>query len=78
MNHVCTDKMAGSECADEGEFTCHDGSGDETGEHLSVLPWLGWVCTLEAKHLQDGALRCKHGTTADCADFNAGHRDRDE
>jgi hypothetical protein len=70
---MCTDKMAGGECTNEGEFACHDRCGDETGEHLGILTRVCRMSPLEAKHVKDSLLRGKNSAAANCANLDGGH-----
>lgn len=78
MDKVRTDKVTGSESAEEGELACHDSGSYDAGELLCVLTWLCWVRALYTKHLQHGLLRGEHSTAADGAYFYAGHCNGDK
>lgn len=44
-----TDEVTGGEGGHEGEFTGHDGGGDDASELLSVCAWVGRVCTSDTE-----------------------------
>ena len=78
MDKVRTDEVASSESAEKGELACHDSGSYDASELLCVLTWLCRVRALYTKHLQHGLLRGEHCSTADGADFYAGHCDGDK
>lgn len=78
MCHVCADKVTSGEGGHEGEFTGHDGGGDNTSELLSVRAWGGRVCAFDAEHFEDSLLGCENGTTADSSNLDGRHGDSHE
>ena len=74
VRHVCLDEVTSSQRAKERELSSEHRRRDDTSECLSVLAGLLRVGTPDPKHLEDTLLSCEDGSTADCADFDAGHR----
>ena len=73
-----TDEMSRRQRTDQRQFTRHTRRCDNARELLCVMSGVGRVCAFDAEHLEDGALGCEDGPTADGADFDAGHGDGHE
>ncbi len=77
MGHVCFDKVTRGKSTAEAEFPSQNACSHDARESACIVARVCKVSTTDPKKIKHCALGFKNRTTADSADFNAGHGDAD-